>query len=935
MAQEPKRAIRKSKVVALGRVVDPSGQPPGSIFLIDRAQGRRIACDALGNFKIDLNPSRRAKLAVERDDAIVSEIEFDPISTGELLIEIPPRPVIHEGRVSVAIKAGRPLLPKEDVIDRLRGLTTRLSINERVVGEVARALDELHDLSNLALTALSGDPVALRQLGAGIQPEIPFDFELGVAMFKPAPSDFGIDACSVAPRSPWAVVMAGVLLDAGGGTEWAGRAVSALLRRAEPAVRVNRALSAFEAAQISDTRLREELAFAAGALARGPSQAPVWEVLREQPGRLGAGSGSQLRLPPLGDDLGGRPTGSRLATLLDPCNLEWLECAATFVTSPPPKTPDPPSVGTVEPTDVPAGQATQIRLFPSPGESFGNTQDPGWTIELGDDAIVPSSWAPNEIVLDAPALSSGCYRLRWIVDRFQGAQFFNQQSASCARFFGERRLIPPILPVPIGQVSFVGEPSVVSFTADKMAGQLNAEGCTAVEIAWSVDRLVCSGSASTWAVEVADDLGVVLFQGVTTEDSISVTSGEDRTYTLTAWNTLGGIASPAAVATLRVERYQRLAAIRKISPQGLVMAGSTVTIEVEISCPADDPAVVLVSSDHPSRCPGLTITIPTGQTKATGQVNAGAATGNVTLSGTVSGVVQNPARTTFVVHEPVFDGLVGAALEQCDGGSVTLRVRGATSVSAVGLSGPGGFVPSTGQLQVMPSDPNDPASGALQVTASFGALTSGTYSLEAQADGMTLAGGQVVCALGNPSVTFSTSMPNIVPVCISTSVTLSATSRRAAELSITRNDGTVVGGPTQGTNPCGLLSVSATVQLTGKATFKAVAKRAGAPTATADITVGETTVMPTTSRATLINTMNSVRIRLPDGSFAEREVTLFVYVVSVKPNATQTTSRLGAITTPAVRSPMRRHNASCLSFGLYELTTLRKSLRSTGSSGVV
>lgn len=893
-------ADRKSQWVVLGRVVDPSGRQPGSLFLIEGARdGRRIACDALGCFKINLIAHRKTKIAIERDGIVVSQIELDPATlTGELLIEIPPRPIIQEDAVSIAIRTDRPRLPKEGIIDRLQTLIPQLGLDEQPIREVERMLDELQEISDLALPALGGDPAALRQLRAVFELEVPFDFELDLARFKPAPSDFGIDPCAVVPRSPWAVVMAGMMMDAGEGTKWAGRAVSALLRRSEPAVRVARALSGFEVGQVGEDLLRDALSFAEDVVGRGPSQAPVWEVLRERSrGPGGRPAFFELRSRPfdpsggfggsLGGGFGGRPTGSRFGTLLDLCNLEWLECAHTFVKVPPQKPSKPPRT-IVDKTNILAGQTTQIRLSPL-GGSFENTKNPDWEIVFGGGTIALISWSPNEIVLEVPATTPpGCYQLNWIVFD-QLAEFFNQQSDACSRFFGGNRpMLHRAIPIPIGSISVVGQPSVLFFTADNVAGQLNAEGCTPVKIAWKIDRLVCPGSPVTFAVEVKDDTGAVLFDGVTSENSIWVTEREDRTYTLTARNTLGGVASPPAVATLRVERYQRLTAIRKVSPAGLVMAGAVVTIEVEISCPADDPAVVVVSSDQPSRCPELTITVPIGQTKATGQVNAGTATGRVTLSGAVSGVNQAP-RETFVVHNPTFEALIGASLEQCDGGSVTVRVRGATSVSAVGLSGLGGFVPNNVPPQVIPSDPTDPASGTLQVTVRFGPLASGTYAVQAQADGVMLAAGQVVCALGAPTVSQPSATPAIVPVCLSTSVTLSATSRRATELLITKSDGTVVGGPVQGTNPCGSLSVTATVQLTGKATFKAVAKRPGAPTATADVTVGETTVMTTTSRAALVNIMSKV---------SGVEVTLFIYVVSAKPNAAQTTTRLGTITSP-------------------------------------
>lgn len=897
------------KTAVLGRVIDPSGGSPGSLILIDiDHEERRIACDAFGSFKIDLMTHEKVKLAIERDGVIVSQIELDPAEIGsDLLIEVPPRPILHEDPVSIAIRESHPRRLKEGVIDRLHSLVPRLEIDEQPINEVERLFDELEEIADLALSAVDGNETSLLDLRAGFEREIPFDFELDLARFKPAPDNFGIDPCRVLPRSPWTIVKAGILMDAGEGNVWAGRAVSAILRRSEPAVRVARALSGFEAGQVGEDLLRDALSFAANVSQQGPSQAPLWELFDGRSRNMDA----RAALPSLpvpsdpgnfGPDFGARLTRSRFRTLLDPCNLEWLECANSVVKAPPPKTAKPPHTR-VDKTDILAGQATQLKLSPS-GGSFETTQNPGWEIVFGGIGMVPSSWSTNEIVLDIPAtIQPGCYGLQWVV--FDGiAELFNRQTDACARFFGNNRpTLPLATPVPIGRVSVVGQPAIASFTADQVAGKLNAEGCTAVEIAWNIDRLVCAGSAATFDVDLKDDTGKILFQGVTSQGAIAVTERKDRTYTLTASNTLGGVASPPVVGTLEVERYQRLTAIRKISPAGLVRAGSVVTIEVEISCPADDPASVVVSSDQPTRCPGLTLTIPVGQTKATGQVSAGAATGRVNLSGVVSGVNQAPARETFVVHNPQLDASLGARLEQCDGGSVTLRVRGATSISAVGLSGPGGFVSNNAPLEVVASVPNDPASGTLQVTARFGPLLAGTYAVEIQADGVMLSGNQVSCTLGNPSVDAPVAVPNVVPVCVATPVTLRATSRRATELSLTESDGSVVGAPVNGTNPCGSLSVTATVQLTGKATFKAVAKRPGAPTATADVTVGETTLMPTASGAIFYNIMDKVRViqTRPDGTKVEIlvEVTLFVYVVLSKANGAQSISRLGAITSPS------------------------------------
>ena len=58
-------------------------------------------------------------------------------------------------------------------------------------------------------------------------------------------------------------------------------------------------------------------------------------------------------------------------------------------------------------------------------------------------------------------------------------------------------------------------------------------------------------------------------------------------------------------------------------PAGLLTPGQTVTIEATLSCPADDPAQVVVTSDHQDRFPGLQLTIPVGQNKGSGQATVG------------------------------------------------------------------------------------------------------------------------------------------------------------------------------------------------------------------------------------------------------------------------------------------------------------------------
>lgn len=893
---------RSESVSIVGRVFDLEGGTPGGIVLVEGGvEGRRVTADALGRFRLDLAPdSRRLSLTIERDGETISERDIDLAAMGgELLLEVPPRPLAQEGAVSIAIASDKPPPLKAGVVDVLRERALEFGIGERAVREVEVMFDQLDDLSNLGLDAVSGDRDALEWLRAALEREVPFDFGRDLSRFKPGPSDFGIDPCAVLPRSPWSVVAAGLILDGGEGQAWAGRAVSALLRRAEPAMRVTRALSGLETGQVDREPLLDAMAFAEQAAMRGRSAAPVWDAL-DDGGRAGLSRegpeigprrdvglparGFDPRFGPNPDDIPRRPG---IGSLLDPCNLEWLECAHTFVTALPPAPSRPPAVGSIEPSDILAGQPAQITLHPPAGGSFGSAQDPAWVIQLGTTVLTPASWHTDSIVLDVPALPPGCLELRWLVDMFAAKEFFDQQTAACARFFGDRRPFPPFVTERISTVSVVGRPAITSFTANNVAPKLDAEGCTPVSIAWNVDRLVCVDSTADFDLAVTDDTGAVLYSGAAKSGSVSVTTGEDRTYTLRATNTLGGVASPDAVGTLDVERFQRVTAIT-VWPAGLLTPGQTVTVEATLSCPADDPAQVVVTSDHQDRFPGLQLTIPVGQNKASAQATVGVACGKVTLSAVASGVSQAPATTSFVVHNPAIDALVGASLEQCSGGTVTVRVRCATSVSSVGLNGPSGFVSSSAPPQVTASVPTDPASGTLQAVARFGPLAAGTYTVRVQADGVLLDAGQVTVALGPPSVQVQVT-PQQVQVCAVTTVTVTATATRASELLITRGDGSAAAPPVTQANPCGTLTATAVVQVSDSETFSAAASRTGVTPVTAQASVGGTSSVATASNVTLVNIMDKV---------GGAEVTVYIYVVSVKADGTTSTDRLAAITSP-------------------------------------
>ena len=899
-----------------GRVLDQDGFELGAVQIVERGRkGRPVQPDAYGRFSLSVRPdARTVRLTIERDGELALDQTLDVADIeGELILELPPRGRPFGDAASIALGSMGERSPARQLVDRLTERATSLGIDDRSIEAAGRLVLELDELSLDAMPALSGDEGALGRLRSAFEPEIPFDFDFGMDQLKPYPGDYGIDPCALIPRSPWSLVQVGMALDGGRGNLWAGRAVSAILRRTEPATRLHRALSGLEAGQVTEDVLRDAISFAAQVGVRGPSFGPVWETLGGErdvegfgrtsgatPGRMsGAGldawpatsvrsasfgfpppPGGGFPPPPGGFEIPRRPG---LGTLLDPCNLEWLECAHTFVTTPPARTPNPPAVGKVEPSDIAAGQPTQLTLSPPAGGAFPAQQEPGWAIVLDGIGLSVSSWSTSEIVVDVPALAPACRRLIWLVDQHESAEFFNLQTEACGRFFGGRRpFIKPVIPYAIGQISVVGNPAVRHFTANNVAPKLLAEGCTAVQIDWQVDPLLCLNSTATLALEVKDDTGAVLWTGSQGSGVLSVTQQQDRIYTLTATNTLHGVQTGNTSATLEVERYQRLVSLTKTAPNGPVKAGATVTIEATLSCPADDPVQVVVTSSRTDRCPGLTINIPVGQTKASAQVTAGSNCGNVTLSGSPTGVSQSPVQTAFLVHDPKLDALVGSSLEQCDGGNVTVRVKCAASVSSVVLNGSGGSIPATGAPQVTASVPSDPASGTLQAVTSFGPLAAGSYAVQVFADGVSINAGNVAVALGPVTASIGAT-PSAIQVCAVTPVTITASARRATELSITTTSGTVIGTPVTGTNPCGSLTATATVSISAKTTFRAVAKRQGAANVTADATVAETTAVATASKCFVQNAESGTTV-------------LYIYVVSLKPGmVASTTTKLGQI----------------------------------------
>jgi hypothetical protein len=559
-------------------------------------------------------------------------------------------------------------------------------------------------------------------------------------------------------------------------------------------------------------------------------------------------------------------------------------------------------VGRIDPDDILAGTPTQITLFPPQGQAFPAVQHPSWSLDLGGTGLTSSSWATDEIVLDVPALAPACRRLSWLVEQLDAATSLNQQTAACSRFFGGRRPeIQPVQAFSIGQVSVVGDPAVRHFTADGVASRLNVEGCRPVAVAWLVDAMTCSGTSSTLAVEVLDDRGTVLYRGPSPSGSLMLTEEADRRYTLTATAALGGATAGSASATLEVLRYQRVVGLEKTAPAGPVRAGAALTLQVTLSCPADQDVDVVVSSSHQDRCPGATIRVPAGQRSATLQVTAGARCGSVTLSAAIPAVAQSPVTTSLLVHDPKVDALVGAAVDQCDGGQATVRVSCAATVSAMVLSGPAGTVAGS-VPQLTASVPGDPATGTIQAVSSFPAMPAGTYALQVLADGIALNAGSVAVAMGAPTVTLSAS-PSAVQVCAANQVTLTAVARTATEVSITRSDGTVLTMPITTTNPCGGVTATTTVIVGDATTFKAVAKRQGAPAATAEAKVQGATFVATASKAAVFN------------GNAQGDPTLYVYVAKLSPGAAAVSiARVGAI---APRAQVVYSPATCEVFQLF------------------
>lgn len=702
----------------VGRLFDPEGFDLGEVdVVVHGEQELRVRAGARGDFRIDL-PGHEGTLPVtlERGGRIIGQRLISPgPEGGEFVIEIPPRGRPQRSASALAVDRAVPRPLKEPVVGALREQAGRLGLADSLP-RIEGLYDELDALSALGLEAVAGSPEALERLQLDLAGEIPFDFGSDLMGLKSAPGDVGINPCQSLPSSPWAPVFAGAMLDQqlGAGTRWAGRAVSAILRRSEPVMRVSRALSGLQAGHVDEPALRTAIQFA-GVVADSQPGEPVTELLRRgsrdfpaperlgrlggftQPGGgpLGPSGGPPLPggggLPPLGGELPplGLPAKPGLGTLIDPCNLEWLNCLGAIYDSPPAPTPDPPAVGAIAPTDLTADQAGQLTLTPAAAGGFGAARDQGWSIALGATPLDISDWSPDHVVLEVPATPAGCYDLRWLIDVSAGSAFFNNQSAACAGFFGQRPQLPPVLPKPIGKVSVVGAPKV-TFTANNAESKVVAQGCQPATIAWSIDRLLCTDSTTaTFDLAITDDQGNVIDDQNALKGSVQITAKEDRTYTLTASNTLPGQPSKQTVVKLEVERVQEIAKL-SINPDRPLDRGEMATVTVELSCEADDDVDAVVTSSNPDRFPGARITIPAGQRTASAALNAGGACGAVRLSAVLdNGQVGQPQRTKAIqVHDPTFAGLISANLEQCDGGTIELRFTCTLSVAGVGLAGP-------------------------------------------------------------------------------------------------------------------------------------------------------------------------------------------------------------------------------------------------------
>lgn len=584
----------------------------------------------------------------------------------------------------------------------------------RQVGALRAALDDLRGLQEYAERVLRDPGYGEKWLNL-IDREWPWDMQ-----FKPMPSPIEIDRCFIQFHRPAAPLLAA----------WVGRpekppfarAISAYLRRAEPITRTLRVIESWEGGRLGLEDVAAVVRWAAEMTAPEAVGGSLIEAFANGPWPLPPG-------PVPGTPR--IPTRPPIGVLLDPCNLQWLECALTFSSAStlPTISMPPPRRASVKPKALCSGATTgTVRL--TLGGIFV-PQPVNWTFAVAGRVASNLAWSPRECSGDiAGPLPPGCLQVFWVPENGE----FPDPLSPCESFFGPSPWRAPISHA--GSLSIVGAPEIKFFTAGlpgqpaSPGPQITFEACSDVELRWEVDPHVCD-SALAHVRLLAD--GALLRSGLPLMGAELVRSDRDVSYHLEVDNTDGSaVCATASSATLLVAREKRV----RVSGPADVQAGSFDSFTVSISCPAPAAGVVVALSSVPSTAlTAPSVTILAGQTSEQATVTAANACGTATLSATAPG--HTPGSTQVrILSSPSIISVNGAGgLQACTTRTgVTVVVRCVTDRASVRLRGSNGMaLPAT--VTNRQRGGTDPFAGPVTLTVTLPEASAGSYTLEVEDQG--------------------------------------------------------------------------------------------------------------------------------------------------------------------------------------------------------
>jgi hypothetical protein len=633
------------------------------------------------------------------------------------------------------------------------------------VGWIKADLDDVNDLHQLSLGVIEGSLGNLELIERILRTSPPWSLPDG---WKPAAEIGGVDhGCFIRPRHPYAFMWGGIgLAVSRGDPRWADRAAGWFLDRAH---RLNSVYRAAVGVLHGETGL-EHLAGVVRAMTPYPRR----------------GLPAARTLPSLDD--------------LEPCELEWMNCAYFFWTSGPVAThTTPQKIGGVQPDAVCTGYTGTIRLTPLPGETF-STVGTGWVLAIGAIVVQVLQETPDWIDVEMPAgIAAGCTSAGWLLDVSETSAFINEMRQACQRFFGGGAVtpLPPILFRGDAPLSVVGSARVLRFYAGGHAGQLVAEACTPIDLEWAVGVDFCAGTAARAEVSLLAGGGTIA-SGLGLTGTYRVSEPSDVTYTLRIETFAGTIRCSTEERSVTVKRYKLLRAgvsgQVSLSSSRLLFAvdrGSSFSVQVASSCPAPAGgiAVTLVSS-RPSRLSGGTVTIPQGTAQASFAAT-GQECGEVTLAVSAPGH-QAATFTVLIVDQPQVTGIAPAQVITCTPFTLTVTARCAGGPLGAEAGNPQVVVTGQGRqvaatITSVATNPQDPFHGPSQIHANVTGLDPGSYIVAVSFRGRSGSAAVPLQVLPAPPVIKSfTASPTSVISCVPNAIQLSWNVEHATQLKLFR-----------------------------------------------------------------------------------------------------------------------------------------------------